>query len=366
MKVGLMTFHRANNYGAVLQAYALQEAVKEVGPAECEIIDYKCDVIERRYALKPILSGSVKQRIKQLVAFFAFYKYRKNRNRFYDAFRDKYLNVSNKTYNKNNIIFVNSEDYDTVITGSDQVWNLMLTDNDDAYYLPWCEKRKSAYAASFGFSQIPDKWKYEKADEVISKFDTVGVRELACYESGEVFSDRSILTVDPTLLWTSEFWDKVRSKKYDREREKYILLYIIANERAPFDYAKKLSDKYGMPVYYINQSTHVEQGFKNLFDISVEDFVDLVANAHTVITTSYHGFVFSTLYHRRFCIGTSSKPQNFNSRIETLLGHIGLTINDVSIGDEGNNSKLDYEKIDSALGQCRKNSREILEHIING
>ncbi len=349
-----------------MQAYALQEAVSQNFGCECEIINYKCPIVEERYALKPHLNGGLKQKAKQLAAFAAFFSRKIKKRKHFKNFRERFFKLSSKTYDPSNIFSANSDGYDVVITGSDQIWNLMLTGGDDAYYLSWCSKRKASYAASFGFSTVPKKYEYGKARDVLSQYAAVGVRELAYLENGDDAVPNAVLTVDPTLLWGSDFWDGVRSGKYDKKKGKYILLYIIASERAVFEKAKKLSEKYGLPVYFINQSTHIEKGFENLFDVSVEDFIDLIANAHTVITTSYHGLIFSILYRKNFYIGVSNMKNNFNSRIETLLGHIELSVEDVATGNEERRSELDFYKIESLIDKKRQASKKVLENIING
>ncbi len=361
MTIGIMTFHRADNYGAVLQAYALQEAIIAQSNDLCEIIDYQCDIIEKRYALFPHLSGTAKQKIKQIGAFLYFFGRRCKAKQVYKKFRRKYLLVSQKKYNKFDIEQANNI-YQTVITGSDQVWNLMLTKNDDAYFLSWVKGKRCAYAASFGFAVIPERYQYDKWDEVVNSYKILSVRELSI-PVRENNSKKMINVLDPTLLWRQDFWDKIRSHKYDSQGGKYILLYIIASGRSACEYAQKLSKEKGLPVYYINQSTHKEKGFKNLYNVSVEDFIDLIANADTVITTSYHGLCFSVLYQRNFKIGMATVKDNFNIRIETLLGHLGLRIEDTEIG--GQMPILDWDIINMRLEEKREQSKKILEKIIN-
>ena len=141
-KIGIMTYHRANNVGAVLQNQALQLLLREY--CLVETIDYKNKIIEK--ANRIVVARGVKQQIKFLFQAVSFIK----RERVFNKYRKRYLNLSAKTYHKKNINDANQE-YTCFITGSDQVWNTKLNGHDFAYFLDFVSRdnKRIAYAASF-------------------------------------------------------------------------------------------------------------------------------------------------------------------------------------------------------------------------
>ena len=135
-RVGILTFHQADNYGAVLQAYALSHAIDKLGNengknVNCEVVDYENSAIKNRYVVKPLSSY---KRVRTKLKYFFINRYRRRNNHDFKIFRDAFLKVGSKTYSENEISKANS-DYDVFVTGSDQIWNGALTNNDKNYFL---------------------------------------------------------------------------------------------------------------------------------------------------------------------------------------------------------------------------------------
>ena len=173
MKVGTLTYHRAVNYGAILQTYALQKVLDKLG-VENEVIDYRSDFIEWIY--KPFCMRKVNNFWNFLTVIEgAPIKSRKMKQ--FSDFANKNIRVSKEKYTKSNISNANDV-YDLFITGSDQVFNFKCSNNDKNYFLDFVKDttKKSSYAASFGFDKIPD----EHTDEykrLLSTFENISVRE---------------------------------------------------------------------------------------------------------------------------------------------------------------------------------------------
>ena len=145
MKIGILTFHRALNYGAVLQCYALKKTLQKCN-VSVEVIDYRNKFIEKFYSPFYIEKFNIR---KIGYMFYSFYSKCK-RNIIFKQFRRDYLSLSNRTYNQNNISDADYE-YNAIIVGSDQVWNFNLSDRDETYLLDFVNTaRRFAYAASFG------------------------------------------------------------------------------------------------------------------------------------------------------------------------------------------------------------------------
>ncbi len=168
MKVGVITFHRAINYGAVLQTYALQKALKGLG-FDSEVIDYRCDHMEELYKL---IGGFSTKSVKQNIRSFMNYFPAKRKMKSFRSLVNENMKLSpvydSATINQSN------ERYDIFITGSDQVFNYACSDFDKNYFLSFVddEQKINSYAASFGISDIPVEYRAEYA-RLLSRFNHI-------------------------------------------------------------------------------------------------------------------------------------------------------------------------------------------------
>lgn len=358
MKTGILTYHDTTNYGAVLQAYALQEKINNLG-SECEIIDYKCEAITDRYKIIPLTEcKNIKQFIKSLLT---------NKNnrilmKKFKEFNEKYQKLSSLEYNKETISQVNDL-YDCFITGSDQVWNLELSNEDTTYMLDFVTdmKKKKSYAASFGYKEIPDKY-VALSKKMLGDFETILVRE----EQGKSIIEKNLnrqakVTIDPTLLLNKTEWDKLIEN--GNKEEDYILLYIIAPNKEIINFAKRLAKKEKCKIIYLNHSYKDIFGVKNIKTASPEEFLKYVRNAKYVVTTSFHGVAFSVNFEKQFFYALSKENGNFNSRIENLVNILNLKERII-----GKNLELykniNYDKVNYLLENERKNSIDSLKEIL--
>lgn len=211
-KIGILTFHGADNLGAVLQAYALCEFINKEINFRTEIIDYECEEVEKtRY----VQGGNFVKKIP-----LALY-YRIKRHSF-DRFRKKKLMLSSNKYKKENIKKCNTM-YSTFVAGSDQIWNIGCSGNDTTYFLDFVEqeKRKISYAASMGTTEI-EKEKVDELKNYLNSFDAISVREASSIKKLDLPKDTSILP-DPVFLLTLGQWRRVATK---RKLKKDMSLFI--------------------------------------------------------------------------------------------------------------------------------------------
>ena len=176
LRICTLTHHTVPNYGAVLQAFALQKAIENLG-YKSEILNYISERVQISYYLKFPKKGSIKKKISYFFKHSNFMK----RKAVFDAFLNQYILLSKETYTKETLKESNQR-YDLFITGSDQVWNLKLHQMDTAYMLDFVidNRKKGSYAASFGYETIPNEYK-EKTKELLNQFQYINVRE----ESGK-------------------------------------------------------------------------------------------------------------------------------------------------------------------------------------
>lgn len=363
MKVGILTYHDTTNYGAVLQAYALQKIINSFN-IDCEIIDYKCDAITDRYKITPFYKcKNIKKSIKALLTN----KSNRILKEKFKYFNEKYQRVSPKTYYLKNIHETNKI-YDKFIVGSDQVWNLDLCGKDTTYMLDFVNNnyKKNSYAASFGYQKVPDDYKHVTI-ELLKKFNNIFVRE----EQGikivkELLNKNVQKTLDPTLLMNSIEWDKlICNTQYNIKNYKknYILLYIIAPNKEIINFAKKIARKEKCEIIYLNHSYKNILGVKNVKGTAPEEFIEYIKNARYVITTSFHGVAFSINYKKQFFYALSSEKDNFNSRIENLVDILNLKNREI-----GNNfeaySDINYNIVMKKLEEEREKSINCLKSIL--
>ena len=310
MKVGILTFHRAVNYGAVLQAYALQYKIESLGH-NAEIIDYRCKKVEDD--VSPLFGFRNNEKFVAALKKFIF---RTKKNSSFDHFFRKYIHLSERVESGEELAALNGK-YDCFFAGSDQIWNCGCSGNDTTYFLDFVVdgKKKNAYAASFGTDKLfpEDKFDYST---LLSDFNKISVREKSAISIIKEESGRnSEVTLDPTLLLTKEEWKKVVSSR--PIKEKYIFVYTIREQKDIAEYTRRLAEKTGYKV--INAKSSVEFFGK----CSPSDFLSWIYYSEYFITNSFHGTVFSLIFEKQFAIELDN-GKNVNNRSKELLELVGV------------------------------------------
>lgn len=345
MKTGILTYHNARNCGAVLQAFALQKTMYNLG-AENEIIDYRCEKIEEAYKIKRLREIKT---IKELAKWLLTSKNNKKSKKKFDIFKNQNLKLS-KPYFKNTISSSNDV-FDAFIVGSDQVWNFSLNGEDYTYLLDFAqkEKKKISYAASMGKAGI-EKEHEKQIKNALSEFDGVSVREKPLKEYVENSLEmNATLVLDPTLLLTKNDYNFNGNLK--AENEKYIFVYTIAATPNIETAARELSKQTGYKIIWGHMSYKKKKGAINKTDISPDEFVFYIKNAEYVLTSSFHGMAFSIIMEKQFFYDLDVKAQNNNSRLETLAEVLGLRERQLTSGDFNllEKTSIDYNEINHAL-----------------
>lgn len=324
---GILTFHRASNYGAVLQAYALNTFLNNTGH-ETEIIDYYCREVEEAHV--PIY---VFKRSGVLGGIKSYYNKSKKYNEF-QRFRDRRMHLDGR-YDRSDIAAAD-EKYDHYIVGSDQVWSPEFAGKDKTFLLDFTEDRKKySYAASFG------NMENRQADlpyyiEYLKKFRVVSVRESSAAAMLEEQGIRCRVDVDPTFLLDHSEWSLFAKKP---QEDKYILIYTVQPPRTLLDYGRRLAGETGCKLIYLNNEHKANKDITHVRFSSPEEFVGWFANAEYVLTNSFHGTAFSIINKRKFKVEIETRKKR-NTRSEDLVKSCGL---EESILNEGMSSTdFDY------------------------
>lgn len=356
-KIGIITFHKAHNYGAMLQAYALQEILKKMGN-ETYIIDYRDeDVLNNYYLLKIKVKGeSPKKIIKTAIKNVIFLNKRYKRYRSFEKFIKKYYNLSRK-YNSEKELKNNYPIYDIYITGSDQVWNTNITKGlKDAYTLDFGDvsTKRISYAASIGNSIIDEKYKNEYIEK-LSKLNKISVREKSAKESLEKILNKEIeVVLDPTMLLTGEEWEKMIQYE-KKEKEDYILSYVVEDNIEHQKIVNYLSEKTGLKVVHFEpKNKKYKSILRNENSANPLRFLKLIKEANYVVATSFHATVFSILFKKKFFIVPHVKT---GTRVINLLEKLGISDRIYKTFEEFKKIDYNYETNYNKVGEIIENER---------
>lgn len=324
MKTGIITFHFAHNYGAMLQAYALMSCLEELGH-EVEIINYIPKKLDKEYSINPFTHiNKPKYFIKQAIKF----PIRLRQYSIFNEFLNEKMKLSKKVETQLELQQI-SREFDNIIVGSDQVWNDNITGEINTYFLDFAGEntKKISYAASFGKSEASEFIK-KSIKKNLPLFYKTSVREDKGLEiiNNEV-NVKAIQVCDPVFLLESEEWaKKINNEKYSDE--KYILYYSLQDNKELESYSEEISKKMGLPIFSIHPlcKTQKVKG-KQLFNVGPIEFLDLIKNAEVVCTNSFHAVAFSVIFKKKLIHVAHSK---LSSRVESLLKMLDVQVNDYS------------------------------------
>lgn len=350
MKIGILTFHWATNYGAILQAYALQEFLKCKGH-EVRIIDYKPkhydnDILQ--YAKSP----------KRLVSYFMNYsEIRKQRVKESNLqnFRRDYLNLTNRLYNHEDVNNIAGE-YDILISGSDQILNPQYTligelHPTSTYYLDFeCKAKKIGYAVSFGCTIYPaEACAYAK--KWIHNFNMIGTRE----ETGQKvlaqleYNKGKQVVPDPTILYGVKMFDNMQ---LNINKQSYVYVYLLHGRKLDAQYVKR-------------NATSIKYADIDVRNSTLQKWLEDIGSAGKFITNSYHGMIMAILFHVPFVILLEKKNGvGMNDRFTTLLSRLNLE-NRISNNEENDIDKtfsqiIDWNKVDNLVAEYRAIGEDFL------
>lgn len=359
--IGILTFHDAVNYGAVLQTYALQTILSQVG-ANPEIIDYRC----QRQAESG--TGNWFKRVVHYVLRLArrwFMRSAENkRKQKFQDFVEQYLTVTTETYDSLAGLEHIEDRYDAFIAGSDQVWNPAITRGDSAYYLSFVQKdeKKYSYAASIGVSQVGNN-ELEKMLHYVDRFRAISVRET---EAGVLLKknlNREVqVHLDPTLLLTREQWLEIVDVK---ESEEYILVYALQASQSLYQFALLLSEKKGIPIKVIALGMRRDLNAEYIKSVGPQEFLELFANARYVVTNSFHGLAFAINMQVDFFVEMLNGEGKPNSRFVSMLSAFHLEDRVIKEGNcEGFDKHIDYGYVNQILFEKREKAIDYLRDIV--
>lgn len=362
MKVGILTFHDANNYGAALQAYGLQEAIRSL-EIDVEIINYVQPYIVDKYRVIRIDNSNPKRFFKSIISTILHYKNFSMKEKKFNQFRNDFLKISNMKYDNANTI----KGYEIYVAGSDQIWNFKITNYDTAFFLEFVNNSslKVSYAASIGDRELNDNNKMF-LKKYIGNFDYISIREESGIHALRNLTDKELIHVlDPTLLLSRNKWGNICLNKY-RNKE-YIFVYSVSASNKIVEIVNKIAHILSLEVFVLTDKLRVNvQNHKRCYGIGPIEFIDLVKNSKFVISDSFHGTAFSIIFEKNF---VSVPNEVGGTRIKDLLKRLNLSNRVISNPDEINEHyelKVNYEVANKILELEKSKSIKFLKECIYG
>ncbi len=356
----LFTLFNSNNYGATLQAYATVKNLEKLR-VESKIINYVTPDDKRRnqFLVYPKSIGDLKYDLKAITFMRTFLKRRYNFKKFIKT----HFKLTKK-YTLKNYKNISKESFDYFITGSDQTFSMNLWKSPEQavpYFIPFpVNGKKISYSSSIG--EHLDRITEEQAEFMkthLSDFESIAVREETAADYIEkIIGKKPPVTFDPTITLTREEWDKIENPV--KPKEKYIFFYGIIPTPWVSEYVNRLSKETGLKVISPSPYTTKEiiENIENRYDCGPNEFISLIKNAEMVVTSSFHGTIFSMIYGKPF----ASLIVGSGNRVSTLLKLASMENFAFRDGDEVKIQTPDPVKIKALQDLAIKTNKEYLEN----
>ena len=321
-KVGIVTFHTADNYGAVLQAFALQEHIKRYLKCDVEIIDFNTPIHEEEHRIFQAAPDIIRSFIYGLFTLLHYASLKKRVKRFKE-FRLKHLHLTSHRYSSEYDFLNNIQQFDFYISGSDQVFNPKVRYRD-CYYLgfPKNGRKKIAYAPSFGLSAFSQE-DTDYIKKMVSDFDLLSCREKNGADFLSSLLGREVPVVcDPVFLLTKQEWEAHIPRC--AEKEPYIFVYDLCGGYQDIALAKKVSRALGN-IKIICATTHTRvyySGVKVFRNMGPFELLSYIRGSECVVTDSFHGTALSLVLEKRVISYIANKK--VSSRIESVAKSLGV------------------------------------------
>jgi len=357
MRIGILTFHRAHNYGAVLQCYALQEILRRMGH-DVQVIDYRQPWIEDFYNL--FCRNMIRRNASSASRLFSYLKssmkkwiLAPSKAADFRDFRERFLNLSLPCQE------AIPQLYDCYVIGSDQLWSLhCLGGVQDKVYMGDFERpagsRLVGYAVSADMKSIQSSASLLKA--MVPGFDALSMREKEVAEAVAALTGCPCeVCLDPTLLTDASLWNPLMTPV---EKEEYVLMYEVRWRKESKGLLRRKADELAASIgggcTVIDLST---------MKYSVRDFVSLFRYARYVVTTSFHGIVFSILFERPFY----ALPlwNGYDLRYVELLHSLGLDARLIDPDVVMDQKDIDYGQVKNKLEILKRHSIDYIDKALN-
>lgn len=368
MKIGIITFHASFNYGSMLQAWAMQTYMENLGHV-VEIVNFRSKAQKNMYH-RPIDSSSlinILSGFKRMLLHPSSILPLNKKWKLFDDFLNSQFHLS-KEYNSISDLYKEKFDFDVLICGSDQIWNTGIPDFGLAYFGNFVGEKttKISYAVSMG--QMPQNTDVDIFKKNVIGFDAISVREP---KTRDVLINNGItidaeVVCDPTLLLDVSYYKKLIENQERLIKEPYAFFYTPVG--LPYDYfeiASSIGRKFGIKV--VTEKAYYPKDIKKYkieeyLITGPKEFLNLIQNASLVIGGSFHLQVFSILFHKDFYCINGDK----DSRTNNLLNILGLDNRIISLDNPVNYdlNSISYNEVDAKLKNYINSSEKWLNEML--
>ncbi|MGN8825148.1 polysaccharide pyruvyl transferase family protein [Segatella copri] len=374
MKIKTITCHHVYNYGASLQAYALQHYLESLGH-EVEIIDFNpwfhCDRYNPFWMPKNAI-GRAAQIIKILPFMrYIWYPYKAykegmfktwGRKAAFDKFEKEYYHLTSIKYYSSEQLQKNPPRADVYVAGSDQIWNTFCENGKEpGYYLDFGDKttKRLSYAASLATSSIRDGMVMFVKSQ-LQKFNAISVREKTGAQLlKEIGIQKVSVVLDPVFLLDENGWRNLSKKGnlFGLKPDKYLLVYdFLGNDSRMASFSKKYAKKHSLKIVSVNDFNARNYADVNINNAGPLEFLALIDNAACVVASSFHATAFSVIFKKEFYT-FNLKGYNNSSRMQDLLVKLGL---EGRMNPKGETSKIKWSDVSQYLEPSKVKSKSFL------
>ena len=365
-KIGILTYHRAENYGALLQAYALKTYLTGLGH-DVHFVDYWPDYHRRYFELfswRKFRESSLRGKMVLLYYTLFWHQARKRRQQNLQAFMHEELGLPLEATHHNDHDVV--KEFDVVFYGSDQIWRRQRMPSHpgfDFWYFGSdnVQARKIAYAASMGSIDVKEDEK-ETLKKHLMGFEAISVREDSLKEWITSLGIKAQIVCDPVFLLEKEVWQSLADKASEqRAYQHYILVYNLLGQTSTVNYAERLSKEKNLPIVEVNKKyVPFTGGRRYCRTARVEYFLSILAHADYVVGNSFHGVALSLIFQKQFfAVGMGQRAGRVTSLLNSL--HIPERYTDVW----HNVPPIDYAVITPLLSDMVRSSNAFIQDSIS-
>lgn len=360
IKITTITYSTAENYGALLQAYALKRYLESMsGNVSVTVLNYAPDKLVDRYRFVPhyVKGKNIKEKMKYVFINLAHNIYYakpllKRKKRMHD-FMDNYLKLSGKAVKCADDM--RQDESDIFVIGSDQVWNPSITLGMDDVFWGNFPRKKSAiiisYAASIGKNELNQEEKYVK--ECFSNFAAISVREHSSYKFvTDNYNGEVVENIDPVFLIECSKWERIAVTP---KRKKYVILFYTEKDNGLINAAKTISKNLNAELLCLNYTKKE----KSIADAGPCEMIGYIKNAECVVTNSFHGCAFSCIFHKKVYWRTH---RQFGNRIDDLMSSFHISCGIDEVGNVTN--EVSWEFVDDVIRTKVKEANSYLSRYI--
>lgn len=353
MKIGILTFHRAKNYGAMLQCYALLSFLQSLKYAVF-VLDYKPDY------LAGARDNGFLWSLKKYIRFIMYRILSKGEVKNADAFNsfvDQHLKL---------LPINESQNLDAIVCGSDQIWSTKICGNLDQIYFGKLSDGKAikriSYAASNGNVQLTPQQQME-FKKLLQEMNAISVRESTLQDYLNKLGLNSKLVLDPVLLAGKKHFEAILCPI--KQKKPYVLIYELTHLESTYKLANKIAKVLDADILVMagEMKRYFQKGIINKGGLTPAQFVSYFKEAVCVVTTSFHGTAFSIVYERPFYSMYMNSDRD--DRILSLLSELNLMERSVRNVDDISFTPIDYHKVNPRLESLRIESKNFLINALN-